>query len=362
MTTPGFSKRVSELLEPISTASPCGIDMRHDAATSRIKDLRREDDTSLPTGIWSTSEVKRANWPAVEHLATQVLRERAKDLMIAAWLGEAWLHKEGLRGIVDALSLMGGLCERFPDDLHPLPEDDGDMGQRAAPLMWMSRRYEEVLLSRLQLFPEPPADLDRFSLHDWSQMKLRQVQINDSKPAKVAAEAAQALHRKVTEQVRNTPVTWWLQGAKAIDTAQNQLSLLEGWCTRHLGDDAPALGALRKVMERLETLLKEFIGLHPPQLLPPEPAEEPQGEHPVTMDAVASEPRQPFADPRTRDEAYRQLLVIADYLARTEPHSPVPYLIRRGVEWGNKPLRELLGELINSDAEARRLWTLLGVL
>jgi len=40
----------------------------------------------------------------------------------------------------------------------------------------------------------------------------------------------------------------------------------------------------------------------------------------------------------------------------------VPYLIRRGVEWGNKRLSELLGELICADAESRRLWTLLGVL
>lgn len=73
-------------------------------------------------------------------------------------------------------------------------------------------------------------------------------------------------------------------------------------------------------------------------------------------------PAQVFQEPANREEAYRQLLVIAGYLARTEPHSPVPYLIRRGVEWGNKPLSELLGELISADAESRRLWTLLGVL
>jgi type VI secretion system protein ImpA len=40
----------------------------------------------------------------------------------------------------------------------------------------------------------------------------------------------------------------------------------------------------------------------------------------------------------------------------------VPYLINRAVAWGQKPLRDLLAELISSDAEARRLWTLLGVL
>ena len=61
-----------------------------------------------------------------------------------------------------------------------------------------------------------------------------------------------------------------------------------------------------------------------------------------------------FREPASREEAYRQLLLIAEYLARTEPHSPVPYLIRRGVEWGNKPLSELLGELISADAESRR--------
>jgi type VI secretion system protein ImpA len=71
---------------------------------------------------------------------------------------------------------------------------------------------------------------------------------------------------------------------------------------------------------------------------------------------------QVFSEPANREEAYRQLLLIAEYLARTEPHSPVPYLIKRGVEWGNKPLSELLGELISADAESRRLWTLLGVL
>lgn len=66
--------------------------------------------------------------------------------------------------------------------------------------------------------------------------------------------------------------------------------------------------------------------------------------------------------PTSRDEAYRQLALVAEYLAKTEPHSPVPYLINRAVEWGQKQLRDLLTELINADPESRRLWPLLGVL
>lgn len=363
MTTPGFSARVSQLLEPVSANLPCGTDLHYEAVFDRIKELRREDDTSLPTGVWSTTEVKRADWEKVEVIASDVMKTRSKDLMIAAWLGEAWLHREGLKGMVDALALIGGLCERYPGDLHPQLDDD-DPGRRAAPLLWMARRYDEVIHTRMPLFPQVSAEIGVFNLYSWQQMKQRQVQINDSKPAKVAAEAAQALQNKVNDEVRRTPVAWWLEGVKAVETTKAQLLLLDGWCDRNLGGEGPSFVRLRKQLDNLENLLREFLALHPPQLLPPEPeATLPEPEKPRAMDlSAAIEPRAPFAEPRTREEAYRQLLVIADYLARTEPHSPVPYLIRRGVEWGNKPLRELLGELINSDAEARRLWTLLGVL
>lgn len=79
--------------------------------------------------------------------------------------------------------------------------------------------------------------------------------------------------------------------------------------------------------------------------------------------AEPSTPSLPMAGmPSSREQAYRHLAQIADYLARTEPHSPVPYVIRRAVEWGNQPLGELLDELISADAESRRLWKLLGVL
>ncbi|MDD0974512.1 type VI secretion system protein TssA [Pseudomonas fontis] len=353
----GFSPRVSPLLEPIDADPPCGVSMRYDAAFDRLRELRREDDTSLPTGIWS-SDPKRADWGELQRLATQILRERSKELMVAVWLGEAWLHKDGLASIVDALALVGGLCERYPDDVHPLPED-GDLEWRAAPLESMVRCYEPLLLARLALFPVSAHEQEPFTLHDWQQMKLRQVLINESKPAKVAAQEAQSLQQKVNERVRNTPLAWWLQGAAAVRLGLAQLVLLEGWCDRYLLDCAPNFAPLRKVMQTLEGLLKDFIALHPPQDFP-EPTQPLETE--AEMEVPASQPRQPFAEPRNREEAYRQLLVIADYLARSEPHSPVPYLIRRGVEWGNKPLRELLAELIASDAEARRLWTLMGVL
>jgi type VI secretion system protein ImpA len=87
--------------------------LRYEREYDQLRDLRREDDTSLPTGVWQ-SAVKRANWPELEALTTVLLLERSKDLMLAAWLGEAWLHLQALDGLPGSLALIAGLCERYP--------------------------------------------------------------------------------------------------------------------------------------------------------------------------------------------------------------------------------------------------------
>jgi type VI secretion system protein ImpA len=47
--------------------------------------------------------------------------------------------------------------------------------------------------------------------------------------------------------------------------------------------------------------------------------------------------------------------LIADYLAKADPHSPVPSLIRRAVSWGKMPFDQLLDELTNNNNEMQKL-------
>ena len=78
----------------------------------------------------------------------------------------------------------------------------------------------------------------------------------------------------------------------------------------------------------------------------------------MTHDAVAT----PLLPPiRSRAEAYRRLAEVADYLIRTEPHSPAPYLIRRAISWGGMTLEQLLPELVASDAALKDLERLLKI-
>ncbi len=63
----------------------------------------------------------------------------------------------------------------------------------------------------------------------------------------------------------------------------------------------------------------------------------------------------------SRSEAYRRLAEAADYLLRTEPHSPTPYLVKRAIGWGNMSLTELLMELVNSENDLAGIYNLLGI-
>jgi type VI secretion system protein ImpA len=46
---------------------------------------------------------------------------------------------------------------------------------------------------------------------------------------------------------------------------------------------------------------------------------------------------------------YQRLTEAADVLAQLEPHSPVPYLIRKAVEFGSLPFPQLMRALIREE-------------
>jgi type VI secretion system protein ImpA len=64
---------------------------------------------------------------------------------------------------------------------------------------------------------------------------------------------------------------------------------------------------------------------------------------------------------RSRAEAYRLLLEAAEYLARVEPHSPTPYLVKRAVSWGGMSVVDLFEELVKDRNDKNQIFELLGV-
>ena len=211
----------------------------------------------------------------------------------------------------------------------------------------------------MPLFGNEPSELSSLTLHSWRQLQQRQVPASDSKADKALTETARAQLRRLNETIRHLPVSRFVESAEHLDFSLAMLDRLVAWSDAWLGDLAPSFALLRQTLESIRTLMQEHI---PMQAQTPAPAAPQDGPGDEETDAERSVPVIVGGTPCSREDAYRQLALIADYLVRTEPHSPVPYVIRRAVEWGNQPLSDLLDELISPDAESRRLWKLLGVL
>ena len=64
---------------------------------------------------------------------------------------------------------------------------------------------------------------------------------------------------------------------------------------------------------------------------------------------------------RARDQALAQLAQVADYFRRTEPHSPVSYLVQRAIAWGQMPLDAWLVDVIKDNSVLAGLRETLGL-
>lgn len=360
MSAPSVRIDLDRLLTPISGARPAGESLRYTGVYDEIQEARREDDPDLPQGVWKTS-LKRADWGAVERIALDALETRSKDLQIAVWLLEAWLHLYGPSGVVAGLRLLAGLSESFWDTLHPELDGD-DVEPRLAPLDWMEEKLSEKLKGIAVTWPESQ-DAPVLSLLDWESARhLETLTKGDAKALDAAAAAGKVTLPKFLVSVSLTPTSFYLglreELRQAFEALRELGSLLESRC----GDRAPTLhrfaGTLGAVQHMVARILEEraergdFIPREEEESAPEEGWD---GGEELEAPVYAGGPI------RSRAEAYRRLSEAADYLLRTEPHSPAPYLIKRAVAWGGMSLSELLQELVQSDNDLRAIYTLLGM-
>lgn len=361
---------LGELLEPISAERPAGEALRYDPAYDRIKELRREDDPTLPQGVWRR-ELKRADWPAVAAECLAILRQRSKDLQAAAWLTEAWLRAEGLPGLSRGLELVAALVERFGPALHPRPDGPEEaaafgVAERLAPVAWLDTAVPEGL-ARLPL--TRPASEDG-AIRTWADWKHALYVENLARNQPEAARAEGGVTREeFLAGVGLTPATFYARLAADSASALAALGGLETALAARAGDDAPGFTATREALEAIGRFARRIAAERgePAAGRPaPEAARAEDGEDAPGPEAGETDPEAAAADAAgpcrigSRDEAYRALAQAADFLLRVEPHSPVPYVVRRAVAWGGLSLAELYDELF-SITDPKTVFRLLGI-
>lgn len=333
----------SDMLHPIPGANAAGENLRYAPIFDRIKEARRQDDDA-PQGEWQR-ERKLADWPLTIKLAGEAIATKSKDLQLAAWLTEALLRQEGVSGLKDGLDLLRGLLENFWDNLYPELED-GDAEFRATPLQWVGDRLEQPLKS---------APLARNGF-DWFQYKESRA-VGYEQDVAGNAEKMQARQEAIGEgritaeafddAVAGSPKQFYVQLLEGYDGALESLAALGALCDGKFGDASPSFGKLQGALEEVRQTARILLA----KKLETEPGEEAPA--PVAVSVEASEPepvgyaaaapaRAPApvrkasvaAEPADREDAVARLIAVAAYLRREDPYSPAPYLMLRGLRWG----------------------------
>jgi len=330
-------------LQPIPGANPAGESLRYQGTYDRISEARREDDPSLSQGIYKAT-LKRADWSTVETLCVEALTTRTKDLQIAGWLLEAWLHLYGFAGVAKGLQLMAGLCDQFWDDVYPTMES-GDLEARVAPFDWIEQKLT-LKLKQIPLTTPDETSGQSYSYVDWeSACHFENLAMKDPRALQEALAKINPSVATFRAAVAATDRSLYIDLLEDLGEAINACGLVEHVLDQRCGKDAPGLRQFKEALSAIQQLI--FQDLHT-RVAEPEADEElsPATTHDETeIELWSSGPI------RSRPDAYRRLSEVADYLLRTEPHSPTPYLVKRAVEWGSMSLPELLQQIVRNDNE-----------
>ncbi|HYJ92053.1 MAG TPA: type VI secretion system protein TssA [Pyrinomonadaceae bacterium] len=352
------------LLQPIAGENPSGESLRYSGLYDEISEARRADE-NLVQGEWKT-ELKIADFGRVIDLAVPALLTRTKDLQIGVWLTEALVKRQGMAGLRDGLKLITGFQDLFWETLHP-EVDEGDMEGRANAISWLDTHVAFAVKGA------PFTGVAGYSFLDWEDSKTFDIPENLEALSSADQKKYGDLKEQAERERRVTASQWRAEIAATRRIHCEKFNFLIDECWTAYNDlnrvieekfdrnQAPGLSGLKKALEDVHGQAKKL--LEEKRIEEPDPvldaAEESEsGDGATGGDGKSGGSKGPV---KTRQDALRQLAEIADYFQRTEPHSPVSYLVQRAVKWGNMGLDTWLQDVIKDNSIIEQVRQTLGL-
>jgi len=351
------------LLEPIPGDNPAGVDLRGDDSAANpwytIKDHRgdaRRAERDLET--WDPETEKGAppdplpDWRKLLNEAVSVVTKRTKDLEIVAYMIEALVRTDGFAGLAKGLALANGLIERYWDQIYPRPEES-DPGATVLSLAQLNGfGGGGVILGPLSHVPitnDPGGE----SFAYWQYLEAHNLKtLPHEDQAKRLDRGAVSLDR-FKRSSDATPKDFFKQFFAETQEALAELARLDALLDARLPNEfKPSFTAIREQVEDIERAVRTFapFDAEPSANANGQAAGAAPGAMGVSIGGISS-----------RDEAFRQLSLIADFFEKTEPLSLLAEQIRKVVRLGRMSPQEYFSQLIESEDIRRQVFRLVGI-
>lgn len=345
----------SQLLKPISKAKPVGDNLREDISAGslyqQIKDARNSARAIERQRLRMEEAVSnKEHWQKVYQLAIEILAHHSKDLEVTAWLLEALLREQGFSGLQAGIKLTVELINKFWDSIYPLPDAEEEPSSKLQPLLSLSgEETEGTLIIPIAMIPLTAGQSKGpYALWQYQQaLEINKIADEEKRRLRIAANGTTLADIAIA--VSETPKEFFQKIIKDMQNCIANLLELHEILTKKLAQQAPTFSRLHKQLENCLACVKAIA------------AEKTLINEPMASIAVIEKSVDTAGTLNNRDEVLKILLQAADFFRRTEPHSPISYMLERIVRWGKLPFPELLKELISNQQIWNNVCQLMGV-
>lgn len=339
-----------DLYNPIPGENPSGQDIRYSPIYDKIKEARRQDE-DLDQGAWKR-ERKLADYGVAAKLTQEAIATQSKDLQLAAWLAEALLHNEGFAGLEQGLTCCCELISRFGLQLFPACDDD-DLEPLTAPLDWLGSCLE-VPVKMVAL---------NSARHNWFQFtesrllgyEDKSADANQKKAREKAIKDGRLAPEEFDKSFDATLKAFYVTQENSLRASIKKIQQLDEVANATFGNQAPSFSrlssALEQVLHIVHQLLEKKRQTEPdpePAVAAVEPTVQKADDHGATS-APISTSAAPISfdfttEPPHRRSVIENIAAAAAFLRKTEPFSPAPYLMLRGLRWGELRVAAAFGD------------------
>ena len=224
-----------EWLQPISEALPCGESLEYDGEYAVLASrLRPKADVQY--GQFS-SQPEPPNWTEIEKDCRRLLL-RSKDISVLIWFTRARTRTAGAAGLLEGLSALQALLQTYPEQVHPQLLIDGEIDPA-------------VRANALAALCDPEGLLDDVREVLVSGSTAFRLTVRDIERALAVPRAAygpepEQVHRQLNDlRERKDPALL------ALTASLGCVQAVAEWSAIQLGDDAPELKPLVKLLHHL---------------------------------------------------------------------------------------------------------------
>lgn len=363
-----------------------GQDLKYEPMYDQIKNARTEDDSSLSMGVWER-ELKKSDWSEVENLSFECLEKKSKDLQIACWLCESWIRLYDFEGFINSFDFINKFCLAFWEFFYPqtdiqntTPENDSGFEHRIRILEWLL----EMMTSRIVFVPiSMPIGIinQSLTLSDWFT-----AQNIDSISRRTGEQISENDGRLTLQKFRNiikqAPIEQLSYVMQKVSILSAKSFDLEKTLSEKCFGQEPIFTKFREHLTDIERLCEFAIDGRKIKKENTQKNHE-ENENPRKNDLATIENNSATQDLdlqlnntdinnesnnkqeeenvtiTSRDDAYKAINDLAEFLIELEPQSTPPYLAKLVASWANKSLPQIIEDIQTGSTDSHKILKML---